>query len=265
MIAWAWGLAAFIVLCGFPGCLARQRVGSLTCVEAVALSIGTNASLVLLLNLAGAYHRGIICTYVLAALGLCGLTMIRNAGKRRFPWASARLVPWLAISPILLLAFYLAFFFPFVQWDAVASWNRWAVSFTLEPDYLLKHRWFYPQFLSFSYSFLYKAAGDTGIVQLAHGLAFIHVVMLVGAVEALSRQVGIQNRVAMGLVFMSTPFAQHVASGYADIPSAAFAAASASALLKAEERRTRCAFLCQCAFAGWLAAVAFVAAVSNMA
>jgi hypothetical protein len=224
----------------------------------VALSIGTNASLVLLLNLAGAYHRGIICTYVLAALSMCVFSMIRNVRKWRFRWLGERLVPWLAISPILLLAFYLAFFFPFVQWDAVASWNRWAVSITLEPDYLLKHRWFYPQFLSFSYSFLYKAAGDTGIVQLAHGLAFIHVVMLVGAVEALSRQVGIQNRVAMGLVFLSTPFAQHVASGYADIPSAAFAAVAASALLRADASRGRFHFLCQCAFAGWLGAVALL-------
>ena len=42
MIAWASGLATFIVLCGFPACLARQRFRSLTCVEAVALSIGTN-------------------------------------------------------------------------------------------------------------------------------------------------------------------------------------------------------------------------------
>lgn len=184
--------------------------------------------------------------------------MIRNARKWRTAWASERLVPWLAISPILLLVFYLTFFFPFVQWDAVASWNRWAVSFTLEPDYLLDRRWFYPQFLSFSYSFIYKAAGDTNIVQLAHGLAFIHVVMLVGAVEELSRQVGIKNRVAMGIVFMSTPLALHVFSGYADIPSAAFTAVAASVLLRADASRIRFHFLSQCAFAGWLAAVALL-------
>ena len=256
MAAWAWGMAAFIVLCGFPGNLARQRFRSLTWVEAVALSIGTNASLVLLLNLAGAYHRGVVRAYVLAALGLCGFTTIRNSKNLRFHWTSDRLAPWLAISPILLLVFYLAFFFPFVQWDAVASWNRWAVSFTLEPDCLLKHRWFYPQFLSFSYSFIYKAAGDTNMVQLAHGLAFMHVVILVGAVEELSRQVGIKNRVAMGLVFMSTPFAQHVSSGYADIPSAAFATVSASVLLKSDASRIRAHSLLRCGFAGWLAAVA---------
>lgn len=258
MIAWAWGLAAFIVLCGFPGYLARQRFQSLTWVESLALSIGSNASLVLLLNLVGSYTRRTICTYVLAALSMCVFSMIRNVRKWRFCWSGERLVPWLAISPILLLVFYLTFFFPFVQWDAVASWNRWAVSFTREPDYLLERRWFYPQFLSFSYSFIYKAAGDTSVVQLAHGLSFIHVVMLVGAVEELSRQVGIKNRVAMGLVFVATPFALHASSGYADIPSAAFAAVAASALLRADASRGRFHFLCQCAFAGWLGAVALL-------
>lgn len=258
VLGWAWGLAAFAVFCGFPGYPARQRFNSLTGVEAIALSVGTNASLVLLLNLVGAYYRLTICAYVLAALPCIFFTMMRNVQKRRFYWNLERLMPWLVISPILLLVFYLAFFFPFLQWDAIASWNRWAVAFTTEPGHLLGGRWFYPQFLSFSYSFIYKAAGNTSIVQLAHGLAFIHVLILVGAVEELSRQVGIKNRLAMGLVFVSTPFAQHVSSGYADIPSAAFAAVSASVLLKADKSNSHARLLCLSAFAGWLAAIALL-------
>ena len=256
MLAWGWGLAAFIVFCVFPGYMARKKFHSLTWVESLALSIGSNASLVLLLNFVGLYNRRTICTYVLAALGLLFYAMMRDVRKWRFHWAGERLWPWLVIAPILLLVFYLTFFFPFVQWDAVASWNRWAVTFTQEPDYLMGHRWFYPQFLSFSYSFIYKAAGDTNIVQLVHGLSFIHVILLVGAVEELSRQVGIKTCVAMGLVFISTPFAQHVSSGYADIPSAAFAAVSVAALIRANENGRKRKFLGRCIFAGWLCAVA---------
>ncbi|NCD23408.1 MAG: hypothetical protein EOL90_10785 [Spartobacteria bacterium] len=258
MLAWLWGSLAFCVFCGFPGCLLQKRVRSLIWVEALALSMGANAFLVLVLKILGLYYRGIICGYLLVALILCGFEAIPHARNWRFRWPGRRIWPWLALIPVLSLVFYLAFFFPFVQWDAIASWNRWAVAFTREPGCVPGIRWFYPQFLSFSYSFIYMAAGDTGVVNLAHGLAFVYVVLLLGAVDELSRQVGLRTRVAMGLVCLSTPFAQYVSSGYADIPAAAFSAVAATGLLRAAAGQRLGRFVCRCAFSGWLAAVALL-------
>ena len=163
MFAWIWGGLAFVVFCGFPGCLARRRFGGLSWIETVAISIGVNAFLVLLLNLGGIYYRGVICVYLLAAFGLLAREIGRNARVGRIAWLNGRMLPWLAVMPMLALVFFLTFFFPFWQYDAIASWNRWAMAFANGPDCLRQCRWIYPQFLSFSYSFIYKAAGTTSI------------------------------------------------------------------------------------------------------
>jgi hypothetical protein len=255
MFAWIWGGLAFIVFCGFPGFLMRHRFRSLSWVETVALSMGVNAFLVLLLNLGGIYYRGVICGYVLVAFGLLAHKLVRNMRVGPPVWLNERMLPWLALLPMLILVFYLTFFFPFLQYDAIASWNRWAVVFANGPDYLRQTRWFYPQFLPFSYSFIYKAAGNTNITPLAHGLAFIHMLLFIGAVAELSLRMGLRTRAAMGLPFLCFPFAQHVAAGNADIPSAAFSAIAACVLLRAESDRRLLHFGCRCAFAGWLAAV----------
>jgi hypothetical protein len=164
-------------------------------------------------------------------------------------------LPWFALLPVVVLVFYLTFFFPFLQWDAIASWNRWAVVFAQEVDSLRRVSWFYPQFLSFSYSFIYKAAGDSSATPLAHGMAFIHMMLFVGALVGLSKRIGLKTPVAMALPFVCVPFAQHVASGYADIPAAAFAAISAGVLLQSEAEQRLRLFVLRCCFAGWLAAV----------
>lgn len=160
-----------------------------------------------------------------------------SAGNRarwlgRVSTSRASRIPWLLL-PIFTIQAYRASFFPFVAYDAVASWNRWARDYVLDPQYILHEKHFYTHYMSWGMSFPYMLGGDTGLEYYSHALSFLHVLILYAGIMGLARVLGGSGRLAFAVLLMTAPFYRYASTGYADAAASAFAVLSAALFAKA--------------------------------
>ncbi|HSR66667.1 MAG TPA: hypothetical protein VLU25_01905 [Acidobacteriota bacterium] len=162
-------------------------------------------------------------------------------------------VPLLLLVP-LLPVLYKSVFLPYYSYDAVASWNRWAVDFVLAPEQAARYDLFYTQFNSFAISFPYMIAGSTRLEFYGHALAFLHLLILYAGLRALQRRLGFSAVMVLLVLFVTRPFYHWAGTGYADIGAVAYLTWALALYFKAaEEREPTAAWL-----AGLAAATAYL-------
>jgi hypothetical protein len=124
---------------------------------------------------------------------------------------------------------------PFEAWDAVVSWDKWAVDFAQRASlggYLLGG---YPLFLPLLHSVFYRLAGSAAAVlppeqMLLHGFLTVYPAILLLSLRSLGRRFGFSGLAAFLLFAASQYIFGDLAIGQADIPLAAFLFAAAALL-----------------------------------
>ena len=123
----------------------------------------------------------------------------------------------------------------FQQWDAVVSWNRWAIDWAA--NRLPTITSLYPQLLPSNMSLTYVFMQTSDVWIFAKGFQFLFCLMLLVAMVDAARATGEFGFVpgaviTYGLLVAALRF-RMLASGYADVPLAFFAFAAVYALLLA--------------------------------
>ena len=257
------GLMSIVQVAFLPGYLALRmarlavRPVSRTLVLSFALSLVINHFLVVGLVLAGWYRPGVIYA-VFAVEAALGLWAARTWSARSVGETATRLAIWarrtaravrreplgrrLAFgTAALLIAGFAAHALAhagdiFQQWDAVISWNRWAMDWAANG---LPHRTAeYPQLLPTNLSLTYVFIQDSLIWFFAKGLMSLFCLFLLLAMLDLGRATGRTGYfwgvpIAYGLLVAVLRF-RFLSSGYGDVPVAFMAFAGVYALLLAQ-------------------------------
>lgn len=220
-----------------------------TWVSSFAISLVVNYHLTLLLTSAGLYERSTVCAVI--ALEILALSWaLRTPGARpRSEAADSPLTRFLCpdrdgaaggvskcrlllffvgVAPILYFATFLpgAFTSVFAGYDALVSWNRWAMDWMNGrfPAWTMH----YPQLIPANWSMLYAIVGNE-LQFLPKGLSVLFpastVLMLVDLGLRRSRPEFMLAAALTG-VLMSESGGKFIASGYADLPIAFFGLAS---------------------------------------
>ncbi len=256
------GLMSIVQVAFLPGYLAlraaRLAVGpvSRTLVLSFALSLVINHFLVVGLVLAGWYRPGVVYAVFALEAALAawsarewaaasvGETAMRLAIWARRSARSARREPLgrrlaFAAAALLIAAFGLHALAHagdiFQQWDAVVSWNRWAIDWAANG--LPRRTAEYPQLLPANLSLTYVFIQDSTIWFFAKGLMPLFCLFLLLAMFDLGRRTkqteylwGVP--IAYGLLVAMLRF-RFISSGYGDVPVAFMAFAGVYALLLA--------------------------------
>jgi len=223
------------------------------------LSLIANYHITLVLTLLGIQTRSWLCALI--ALEIFALFRLQRSRPTRRPAepAAARvtrfLIPEGSADPhtissgrllLLLLGFgalaWIAGFLPaaftsiFEGYDALVSWNRWALDWMNGqlPVWTMR----YPQLLPANWAMLYTLAGAP-LQFLPKGLSVLFPLTTVGMfVDAGLRRSRPEYLLAAALtaVLMSFLDGQYIASGYADLPVAFFALAPFYLLVIADDR-----------------------------
>ena len=233
-----------------------------TAVLSFALCLLANFCLVLLLTACGAYRPSVVY-FVFAAELACwlwldyrslgtqlsdGLSATRCAARSFFhdldnssPIRSAWLRRSLIAGAIAaIVGFAIASLAEtgriFDQWDAVVSWNRWAIDWAA--DRLPEVTSYYPQLLPANVSLTYVFMQSSEIWIFAKAFQFLFCLMLLLAMLDAARRAGNSGLVPGLVVTYSLLVAllrfRMLASGYADAPLAMFAWLPIYALIRAQ-------------------------------
>jgi hypothetical protein len=175
-----WGVVSILQVCYLPGALLLLAVlGPRKWYETIPLAFGlsliVNYIAVLVLVMAGIYVRsvmiGLVATeliayfYMLSRSGAPALEPGRHSHQKYF--SATRLLEWsgrLLFLVVLALAWIYVWRFKgdiFQAWDAVVSWNRWAVDWA--SNRLPNTMWHYPQLLPAVWSVSYVLMADAQI------------------------------------------------------------------------------------------------------
>ena len=199
----------------------------------------------------GVYTRGatLALLALFAAAGAWGAAPLLSRRALRSAAARLRAVPpgaWIAPLLAALLVegvFESALGRPFVAWDAAVTWDKWASDMGARTGLGAQLLGGYPQLLPAIRSIFYKAAATpAGAVLpaeqlLLHGFDAIFPAMLALALLSLGRRFRFSALLAFALLAACDPFFANFASGEADVPLAAFAAAAAALLPPLAEGR----------------------------
>jgi hypothetical protein len=256
------GLISLLQIAFLPGFVAlklvRFRCGLLSIVLfSLALSLVLNYLFVFFATVIGAYSTPVLRALVVLELAILpwalyrdrttGVTSARVSPPQNAPtapgenyWRHILCVP-AALSVIFTLTYYgyqmhrdLGSIF--AHWDAVVSWNRWAVDWASNrlPNLTLH----YPQLLPANISVSYVLMGDSRIQFFAKSL------MWVFPIGILLAQTDLGYRLKAPLYFLAVPLTAlllhrtlgtYEVSGYADVPTAFMAFAAYHALLLGRE------------------------------
>ncbi len=120
---------------------------------------------------------------------------------------------------------------PFMAWDAMVSWDKWAVDMSMRQGLGQYVMGGYPQFLPALHSIFYKISGTGGDVLpvehlLLHGFVVIHVAVLMLSLWCIGRQLRIPGLLVFFVFVWNPEVFQSLVSGYADIPMVAMVVAS---------------------------------------
>lgn len=237
----AWAAIALLQVLALPGWLAVRALhldedGPLqTALLVVFLSLTLNHALVVLLVLAGAYTRPVLLAAMALEGLLAGLLLWRGRGRSRTPRPALlatlhddpRLL-WPALAALLAIGFLVSrvpvsFAHVFQYWDAIVSWNRWAVDW--EAGRLPARVYHYPQLLPTTWSLLYVlegrplqflARGVMSLFPLAVALAFLDVGLR-------RRRPELLLAATVSTLLMAASLGRHIGAGLADLPVAALA------------------------------------------
>ena len=202
----------------------------------------------------GLYERGaaLALLALLAAAGAWGAAPLLSRRALRSAAARLRGIPpgeWIAPLVVALFlegVFESALGQPFSAWDAVVTWDRWAADAGARAGLGAQLLGGYPQLLPAIRSIFYKAAATPADAilpaerLLLHGLDAVFPAILALALLSLGRRFRFSALLAFALLAACDPFFANLASGEADVPLAAFAAAAAALLPPlAEERDDR--------------------------
>jgi hypothetical protein len=207
----ALGILAILHTLFLPGFLILRALGLTgtgalrTIILAAPISLLVNHMLIFGLTGAGVMHRWAVVGLMVAELVGVIFLWLRGAGSgggaagdirrwREFIPAIAARRPWVALAGFaaVIAALWMlgvwgmrtigAWGGIFTHWDAVVSWNRWAISWA--EGRLPELTWFYPQILPTAYAATYIAIGTTDVQFFALAIASLFpLLMLLGAFE----------------------------------------------------------------------------------
>ena len=249
------GLVAAVV-CLAPGLAllrasrVRPRLGEMP-VFVLATSLASSGLAVWALYFCGLYTRGaaLALLAILAAAGAWGAAPLLSRRTLRDAAARLRAIPLDDWAPPLVAALLLEGVFesalgnPFSFWDAVVTWDKWAADAGARAGFGAQLVGGYPQLLPAIRSLFYKiAATPAGAVLpaeqlLLHGFDAVFPAILALSLFALGRRHRFPALLAFALLAACDPFFANFASGEADVPLAAFAAATAALLPPLAETR----------------------------
>jgi hypothetical protein len=276
-VTFLWSLIALVQVAFLPGYLIARRLKlddglAVTWTVAFGLSLIVNYHIMLLLTLVGLQNRASLCAVI--ALEVIALARLQQKQPRQRPEITAAERVTRFLSPqgrsdpggisigrllLLLLGFaslaWFATFLPsaftsiFRGYDALVSWNRWALDWSNGqlPVWTLR----YPQLIPANWGMLYTLAGAP-LQFLPKGLSVLFplttVAMFVDAGLRRSRPEYLLAAV-LTAVLMSFADSGYIASGYADLPVAFFALAPFYLLaICDDDRRERATILAAAGF-----------------
>ncbi|MBW2313063.1 MAG: hypothetical protein JRH10_02645 [Deltaproteobacteria bacterium] len=248
-----WMALALVQAVALPGYLLTRALGLdgegalRTALRSFAFTLVVNHFLALGLVVAGAHGRPAWLVIFALELAVGGVLLRRRpepAGPR--PRVTAQFAefveggpthrPWLLAFAFGCLAYLAssvpqAFSHVFSEWDAVLSWNRWALSWAdgLLPVWVAH----YPQLLPLNGSILYVLQGEP-LQFLHHGVLALFEV----GVGLVLLDLGLSTRrdepilaIPLLTLLLGTGFGQWLGAGYADIPVAFYGLLALSPLL----------------------------------
>lgn len=210
----------------------------------LVMSLSASALLAWHFYLFGAYSRGALLAglIVWAAGGIYGL---RGTGALRLVRAvHAR---WNALSALERIGLAVGLVFlqgifesgvgaPFIHWDALVSWDKWAVDMATRHGLGQYVMGGYPQFLPAVHSIFYKIAG-TGVEVfpvehlLLHGLVAIYVAILILSIWCLGRRMRVPGLLAFAAFAWNRDVFDYLVGGYVDVPLVAMVFAAFALVL----------------------------------
>lgn len=210
----------------------------------LATGLAASGAAAWVLYAAGLYTRGAALAFLAlgAAAGAWGAAPLASRSALRAAGARLRAAPPGAWIPPLLAALFVEGVFegalgtPFTEWDALVTWDKWAADMGARTGLGGCLMGGYPQLLPALRSVFYKAAGTpAGAVfpaehLMLHGFDAVFPLLLALSLLALGRRCRFPGLLALALLAACGPFAADLASGQADVPLAAFAAALAALL-----------------------------------
>lgn len=242
------GVLAFIALLTLPGLpvimLLFRRILKFTELMPVAISLSLVLNSVVIFYL-GLFRTAQSANILLATIVVMGIGCGLGYRYRSLPRKNAKtlLSGQKQVASILCLIFvavimslYLvhSISMPFTEWDAIGTFNRWALDFLkfriLRPmgDYGV-----YPQGLGATYAWLYVVTGFSN-EHLAHLLTPILGVLTIVFLWHLSRQVNSTPWLAAFLLISLPEFDYNLYSGFSDLPGAALVTGAVFLLMKAQ-------------------------------
>ena len=253
---------AFIALLTLPGLpvmfLLFRRILTFTELVpvAVSLSIVLNSVVIFYLGLfRTAQFASIVCVTILMivigfSLGYRYRSLVRNNSKtvpnRQKQFATILCLSYVAVIMSLYLVHSISM--PFTEWDAIGTFNYWALDFwklrVLRP---MGAFGLYPQGLAATYAWLYILSGFPAD-HLAHLLTPIFGVITIVFLWHLGHEVDSTSWLAVFLLVSLPEFGYNLYSGFSDLPAAALVTGSVFLLMKAlvldsKAERTREALL----------------------
>lgn len=234
-----WGILGFFQTAFLPGLLAtvywvKPARWSAFWPLCFGLSLCLNYALVLLLTACGLYTRP-------SMLLVCGLEIVLFTGllaarKVSFPHLDLRALHWQLVEEcrvkflfflgrmvfwgLLVFALYKMSCLVgeiFTGWDAVVSWNRWAISWAL--DTFPKGTYNYPQMLPISESISYVLMGSTKIQFFSYAVGLLYLPLSISFLYALYDQGRYSTGLLLSAVGVFIWFLKVTPTiGYADFP-----------------------------------------------
>ena len=226
--------------------LGRARVSSLSVkiLLVIVLSLSASACLFWHLYLFGIYTKAASIGILLfmGCFGLYGLQpeitscSLENLRRRWTAISRGGRVGLLIGLVFLQGLFETAVGLPMVDWDALVSWDKWAVDMANRSglgQYIMGG---YPQLLPTLHSVFYKLAGTGGEVLppehlLLHGFNVLYVAVLMLSLWVLGRFLRFSWLVALAIYVLHRGTSVFLANGYVDTPLAAFVLATCAIIV----------------------------------
>jgi hypothetical protein len=206
----------------------------------LAASVGINTLIMFSLGLIG--HLNFMNVFVTSAILNMSIYFLSSRIHRTQTIRTRMVIKFsglhaaLLAIPAVIMVFYFfnAFAFPFTGWDAIASYNRWAIEITStgrvggvgSSNFSL-----YPLGVSLSYTWVYVLSGQI-VPSAAHGVSPIFGLIALAYCFLLAKEIRSNGALAVFLTVLFPLVAVYFISGYADLPSAGFATASALYLVR---------------------------------
>lgn len=268
------GILALLQISFIPGFLLLRILklseGYLaTVLLSFGLSLSINYYIVFILTASHIYNRWSLFAIVIFEVVLLILSTKRETyqkliakNKIPFSWINPRkslaIISFLSRQPILLLfsqviaisaVIYLIYYYMYVDlapktvfsaWDAVISWNRWALDWY--HNSLPFHTWEYPQLLPANVSLTYVFINNSVVQLFAKSMFYIFPIAMVACLWDLGNQrkdEGYFWAILFLVIFTIVIFSGLGVSGFADIPVACMVLLAVYPLLLANSTTLR--------------------------